>query len=543
MNPYQPEMYRTTYEYDPNPQNKKYSPLEETKNVLYETSHERLSSSPPIILCETSGSRNNKFHKHRYLFYPSASRLTPFSGNDNNINNIKNALKENEKNIINNKNETDLNNNEKSPEKYQTMYDKSFELVKRISELVPGEDIKIKGNSEYYLNKDQDYMNIIDKEINTLTNHFKNSNFNLGYNSDGNLIKNSNLLNSNNDNDKNLTYDQYKNSLLQKIKNNKNENFEKNLEENGEKPYNDINNINVSNRNYINDYMNSKDNKNFENVEINQPEIEKENNNSNNIYKNKKENIKLDENNNGEENNINNNIDNNTLKEKQDEQNNNNINTNKIPEKINQYNTLDILQNNENTNKINNENNKLNNYINPKEAKIPLTLIDENNFKILSSDNKTFEGELIDSHYQKGNQIFVRTKGGSEIKLNILRGKEGEPLCNNGFALMGKGNKFFYDKNGNIILYPDNEFIKGDKVINVRVVENNNKNNLKEFCVNKNNFGNEDGEYGIGEGTGNIGMGTGEFKKSKMKSKWYMFPKGDGSAKAPIIRKRKKNKK
>ena len=498
MNPYQTEMYRATYEYDPNPQNKKYSPLEETKNVLYETSHERLSSSPPIILCETSGSRNNKFHKHRYLFYPSASRLTPFSGSDNNINNIKNALKENEKNIINNKNETDLNNNEKSPEKYQTMYDKSFELVKRISELVPGEDIKIKGNSEYYLNKDQDYMNIIDKEINTLTNHFKNSNFNLGYNSDGNLIKNSNLLNSNNDNDKNLTYDQYKNSLLQKIKNNKNENFEKNLEENGEKPYNDINNINDSNRNYINDYMNLKNNKNFENVEINQPEIEKENNNSNNIYKNKKENIKLDDNNNGEENNINN---------------------------------------------KNNENNKINNYINPKEAKIPLTLIDENNFKILSSDNKTFEGELIDSHYQKGNQIFVRTKGGSEIKLNILRGKEGEPLCNNGFALMGKGNKFFYDKNGNIILYPDNEFIKGDKVINVRVVENNNKNNLKEFCVNKNNFGNEDGEYGIGEGTGNIGMGTGEFKKSKMKSKWYMFPKGDGSAKAPIIRKRKKNKK
>ena len=108
---------------------------------------------------------------------------------------------------------------------------------------------------------------------------------------------------------------------------------------------------------------------------------------------------------------------------------------------------------------------------------------------------------------------------------------------------MGKGNKFFYDKNGNIILYPDNEFIKGDKVINIRVVENNNKNNLKEFGVNKNNFGNEDGEYGIGEGTGNIGMGTGEFKKSKMKSKWYMFPKGDGSAKAPIIRKRKKNKK
>ena len=54
-----PEFYRTTYEYQSNPLNQKYSPyspLEETKNILYKTGQERLSNSPPpIILCETGG--------------------------------------------------------------------------------------------------------------------------------------------------------------------------------------------------------------------------------------------------------------------------------------------------------------------------------------------------------------------------------------------------------------------------------------------------------------------------------------------------------
>ena len=165
MNPYNQELYRTTYELESNPLNQKkysHSNLEETKKILYNTSlDERLSNTTPIILCEANNSRNSKYHRHRYLFYPSASRLSPFNGKDNNLNFIKNAINNSEL-------ENQENKNEKSPEKYQTMYDKSFELVKRISELVPQENIKIKGNSEYYLNKDQDYMNIIDKEIEIL---------------------------------------------------------------------------------------------------------------------------------------------------------------------------------------------------------------------------------------------------------------------------------------------------------------------------------------------------------------------------------------
>ena len=100
---------------------------------------------------------------------------------------------------------------------------------------------------------------------------------------------------------------------------------------------------------------------------------------------------------------------------------------------------------------------------------------------------------------------------------------------------MGKGNKFFFDKNGNVVVYPDNEFIKGDKAIKVEICDTKNKNNLMEFNINKSNFdlfGTEIEEE--------FGGSSGEFKKSKKKNKWYMFPKGDGGAKAPIINKRKK---
>ena len=515
MNPCNQELYRT-YELESNQLSKNkysHSNLEETKNILYNTSlDERLSNSnlnsPPIVLCEANNSRNNKYHRHRYLFYPSASRLFPYNGKDNNLNLIKNA--------INNSEMENQDKNEKSPEKYQTMYDKSFELVKRISELVPQEDIKIKGNSEYYLNKDQDYMNIIDKEIDTLTNHFKNNNLNYGYNSDGNLNKNFNNLNNENDIDnKNMTHEQYKNNLLQKIKDSKNENYN---DQNEERPYNDINNINNSNRNYINDYLKSKDNKNIENIEnieINQPEIKQENIN---LIKNK--------NKNNAENNMNN-MNKNTIKEKEEEQINNNINNNN---KIPQYNTLGMIQNN--INNKNNQDNNIKNNISSQKSKTPYILIDENNNKILSSDNKPFQGELISNQYQVGNQIFIRTKSGSDIKLDILRAKEGEPLCYNGFPLMGKGNKFFYDKDGNVIVYPDNEFIKGDKAINVKIFDNK---NVKNFGINKNNFE-------IGEGTGYSMGSTGELKKNKMKNKWYMFPKGFGGAKAPLIKKKKKKK-
>ena len=565
MNLYHQDFNRTTYEYESNPLNQKYNPYEETKNILFGTSPERFSNSP-IILCET-GSRNNKYHKHRFLFYPSASRLSPYSHNYNNdINNIKHSFrdendfeKENKNNLIN-KNETDLkeNENEKSPEKYQAMYNKSFELVKRISDLIPEENIKIKGNSNYYLNNDKDYINIIDNEINTLTNHFKSSNFNLEYKTDGNLYNNSNYI-PKNDNDKNNTYDEYKNNLLQRIKDSS---INNKVETKEELPYNDKNELYNNNRNYINDYIN---NMNKKNIEINEYEIQSEENLKNKI-KNKKDfnNIENDINNEEQkyenknfekgDDNINNidkaqliNNNNNNLDKKimndiinEEEQNNDNNLNLKNTKPSTKYNTLGMIQNdNINQNQINENNKKyLSKNLNNKEEISPFQLVDENNNQIISSDKKPFVGELIDYQYQKGNQIFITSKSGSDVKLNILRGKEGEPLCYKGYPLMGKNNKFYYDKNGNIIVYPDNEFIKGDKTIKVRIKDNKSNKGFIEFNINKIILENMDNET-LKEFSF---TGSGGFKKNKMKLKWYMFPKGDGGAKAPIIKTKKKKK-
>ena len=601
MNTYNPEFYRKTYEYEANPLSHEFPSYNSIKDSSYKTSQEKFSNSPPIILCETGDSRNNKTHKHRYLFYPSASRLSPFTDNNNNyLNNyniIKNTLRDAnnlsgdigiKKNLIN-KNETSLNRNEKSPEKYQAMYDKSFELVKRISELVPGENIKLKGNSDYYLAKDKDYMNIIDYQIDSLTNHFKNNNFNLGYKTDVNMNKNSNLNSPNDENQ--MTYDQYKNNLLQRIKNSNKEinpndfnyNYkENNIEENKDFKNNMENEINNKNRNYINDYINdlnakkNGNNQQKENIEINEPEIQNKNilknkNVNNNInVDNNNYNIKEDEkyvNQNYEKNNniinnenaqlMNNNIENDLNENNNQKREEPLINTN--DKKISQstkYNTLGMIQgtndnlninpnlnqpldNNMNNNNLKYESNNLN-----KEYEAPNTitftpyqLVDEKNNKIiLSPEGKPFKGELVENQYQKGNQIFIRTKTGSDIKLNILRSKEGEPLTYKGYPLMGNDQKFFYDKDGNIIVYPDNEFIKGDKAVEVGIQNPNDKNNLVEFCINKNNFD----LFGTDNREEFRGSGNGGFKKSKKKNKWYMFPKGDGGAKAPIFRKKKK---
>ena len=113
------------------------------------------------------------------------------------------------------------------------------------------------------------------------------------------------------------------------------------------------------------------------------------------------------------------------------------------------------------------------------------------------------------------------------MQLNILRNKEGEIITYKGYPLLGNNNKFYYDKNGNIIVYPDNEFIKDDKYIQANIKDNNNI--IKEFGINMNNDDDINNNY-INE----------KEKNNKMKKKWYMFPKGDGGAKAPVVKKRKK---
>ena len=50
MKEYNPDFYRTTYEYESNPLNKEFSPYKEEKYDKYKTSQEKFSDTPPIIL-------------------------------------------------------------------------------------------------------------------------------------------------------------------------------------------------------------------------------------------------------------------------------------------------------------------------------------------------------------------------------------------------------------------------------------------------------------------------------------------------------------
>ena len=77
------QSYKNTYELESKPYNSGYIPYNTQQNISARSIHDRLSKSPPIILCQTSDLRNSRTHTHRYLFYPSISQLSPYSDNNN----------------------------------------------------------------------------------------------------------------------------------------------------------------------------------------------------------------------------------------------------------------------------------------------------------------------------------------------------------------------------------------------------------------------------------------------------------------------------
>ena len=225
-----------------------------------------------------------------------------------------------------------------------------------------------------------------------------------------------------------------------------------------------------------------------------------------------------------------------------------------------------------NTNNTNNTNSNIENDINNidnKENENQLELLDENNEPILSEDGKPFIGEIVNDNYIKDNKPYVVTKTGKNIKLSLLYGGDSEPLVYKGYPLIGKNGKFFISKNGNPIVYNDKNFVEEGKTVSVKIKKGSNNNNdfentnkgisntfsfnpatnlqfpntLRIPDQNTNlNFGDTVNStyYNLGFGGG----GTSELKKSRVyKNKFKMFPKGDGDAKPPILRKRKKIKK
>lgn len=242
-------------------------------------------------------------------------------------------------------------------------------------------------------------------------------------------------------------------------------------------------------------------------------------------------------------------------------------NNNNINKSSQGYNSNNVLRNTNNPNDINNIN-KNNKYINIMDSVdnniiskdgessgklIKLVLADENNMEILSENREPFIGEEIqDKKVIEGNKVLVVTKGGENVALNVLRNYEGEILADeNGNAILGRDNIYFFDKNGGLVVSTDKKLLEGDKAVPAKVKKvkfnpsvlsgtfnSNGDNNLfnsipltKSFGMN-NIRGNTYGD--------NYELGTSQMRRKHNKGRWKMFPKGDGDAKPPIIKKKKR---
>ena len=134
---------------------------------------------------------------------------------------------------------------------------------------------------------------------------------------------------------------------------------------------------------------------------------------------------------------------------------------------------------------------------------------------------------------QDGNQIIAITKNGEEIILKPLKNYEGEILADtNGNVILGSGEKYFI-KDGQIISSPDQSIAKGDLIIPTK--------------IKKVQFTPYDPFYKTvneGEISGNMpSVNWGYKTKNMSRTRRKIFPIGDGDAKAPAIKKKRKKSK
>ena len=454
-----------------------YVPYNSSRNIKNTiTINSGSLSNTPIILCETGRSSTDK-RSHRYLFYPSIYRLSPFSDNMTDYNimsgtNIRNNysnhdesnLKRERNQLINNETPMSVNNNDdmdgeetkndvrrnkgfrsesmgnpRNSKQYQTMFDKNFELVKTISNIIPDEDAKIKGDSSYYYNRDKDYDKILDKYKTYLTDYFKNIN-----NQNNNLNRTgSNIYkNSNNQMDNKSNYNQFQSDTLDRNNNNNNNqnigtdygDINRNNNNNnfgsysGDNTKGAMNNNNMMGNNSDN-YMNNK------NIMGNNSDNNKDYMNKNTNYNNSNtaKNYIIRNNNNDDNNPNNNDILNN---------NNNNLDNNEDNPYRNYYNKTGYDNNYEPNSRTNDNNFDKNN-------RGFSTFPNNNNMNTL---NNNFNNHSYNNDYNDNNNINNNKGVRSEMKAKTV---------------LHMNNNQDYDNNNNYMTYSSNE--------NSRGIDNENK--------------------------------------------------------------------
>ena len=245
-------------------------------------------------------------------------------------------------------------------------------------------------------------------------------------------------------------------------------------------------------------------------------------------------------------------VNNNNLKNLRNGTNNTNSNQNQKGDNNNLTNNNNIINNedDDNTNNQENDNNDL--VKTGEQPKVEYNiLVDDKKKEILNEEGKPFIGEVAQEVNIEGDNIKVKKKDGKSLKLSMLRNLEGGVLTDdNGNPLMGEGNLYFV-KDGKIITLPDSkQFVEGDLTIPVSMQKakfdptSSVINNIKYSYIIPNENNNDPRNpqqfayysmYG--------GAGTGEYKRRNITKKLRMIPKGDGDAKSPIPRKKRKKSK
>ena len=154
--------FKNTYEVASKKYSSDYIPYNSEEDFSNKEMQERLSKSPPIIICQIGDRDNPRTHRHHYLFYPSASRLSPYSENSS-ISNF---------NIVSQSNNRGLNNNFDLEKEINKLRDENRlikeEYQRRMNDNNMNNNYREKvpeGNINYIKNKGQ-YLNMVNNNNN-----------------------------------------------------------------------------------------------------------------------------------------------------------------------------------------------------------------------------------------------------------------------------------------------------------------------------------------------------------------------------------------
>ena len=467
LNPIANNTFKNTYDVTSKQYSSDYIPYNSEQDLSSKDMQERLSKSPPIIICQIGDRENPRTHRHHYLFYPSATRLSPYSEN-NSISNF---------NIVNQSNSRGLSNN--------------FDLEKEVNKL-RDENRLIKEEYQRRMNDNNMNSNNREKVPEGNINYIKNKGEYL------NLIKNDNNRRNNeeekmergpsgNYNNKDQEYDRFVNNQKNLFKTDTdNNNINRNTDDGnnyylsyGGNNYNNRPNLGtLDNRNNPETGMGSGNynntNRGF-NFNENGPNNRSNNFNPNTVYNDRNSIYSRQNNTNFENNNFNNSQGNN--------RGYNNRNNNNDTYSNNRNNNNDTYSNNRNNNNDNYSNNRNNNYDNYSNNRN----INNDNYSNNRNNNNDTYSNNRNNNYDNNNMKSYHDKNDIYIRQNNNTNNETGFRDNNNNTYNNRENdQGYYDRNNDNQNYRNNNYTSGDFTRNEYQNNNNQDSRNPSNYVNNN---------------------------------------------------------